>query len=151
VGDGFGWIQQNWFALLQCLGIVGGLVFTGISVRQAANARRAGDHLNLLELHRDLWSKIQERPELARVLEPEVDLVAAPITKAEEEFLNLVIVHFNTGWQLARVGTFVTTGELAKDVRSFFSLPVPSRVWHQTKNARDPSFCEFIERCLRNS
>ena len=37
---------------------MGGLVFTGISIRQAATARKASDLLNLVELHRELWSAI---------------------------------------------------------------------------------------------
>ena len=80
-----------------------------------------------------------------------MDLVANPVTNVEEEFLNLVFVHFNTGWQLAGTGAFVSRDELARDVRSFFSLPLPARVWEQTRHARDSRFCDFIERCLKTA
>jgi len=67
---------------------------------------------------------------------------------AEQEFLNLVIIHFHTGWQLAKEETVVTLKTLKADARNFFNLPIPKSVWKQTRHTRDPKFVKFIEGCL---
>ena len=102
-----------------------------------------------MQQHRELWSEVHRRPELGRILEETADLVAKPITVAERVYLNLVIIHFNTGWQLAREGTLLKLKTLALDARNFFSLPVPRTVWEQTKSVREHQFVAFIDKCLR--
>lgn len=139
------WLSENWFSALQGIGIIGGIAFAAVSLRRETRARRLTDLLTLTSQHRDLWSEVHRRPELSRVLDPRADLLAQPVTKEEENFLLVVIVHFNTGWHLARENTFLSLDVLAQDARSFFSLPIPHAVWHETKRSRDPKFVEFIE------
>ena len=144
------WLKDNWFALLQGLGIVFGLLFTTVTLRRDARGRRRSDALALMQQHRELWSEVHRRKDLNWIFEGTVDLVASALTVAEQEYLNLVIVHFHTGWQLAQEGTVLTLKTLGADARSFFSLPIPKFVWGQTKSTRDPKFVEFIEQCLRS-
>ena len=66
------------------------------------NARKVSDLLTLTAQHRELWNEVYRRPELSRIFATAADLVANPVSVAEERFLNEVIVHFNTGWHLAR-------------------------------------------------
>src|SRR5438552_15988241 len=101
------WLTNNWFSLLQSLGIVGGLFFTAASIRRDTAARRASDLLSLSERHQELWSELYRRPELRRIRSKEVDLVAEPVTGAEDAFLKLVFVHFYVGWLLARTGALL--------------------------------------------
>lgn len=143
------WLNQNWFSFLQSLGIVGGLWFTAAAIRRDTKARKASDLLKLLEQHRELWSDIHRRPELERVLSQELDLVAQPISIAEEEFINLVIVHFHTGWMLSRSGSTNSLAALGKDVVSFFSLPLPRKVWEKTEHKRDAAFVRFVAKCMK--
>ena len=145
------WLEQNWFSLLQSLGIVGGLWFTGLSVRRDARARQASDLLAWTQQHRELWSESHRRPELARTLSPEADLVGRPITVAEEEYVNTIIVYFNAGWSLARRGKLVNLETLAEDVRSFFVLPLPHAIWNRTKRGREAGFVQFVDRCLTDA
>lgn len=144
------WLDQNWFNLIQTFGIVGGLWFTAMTLRQQAQASKNTDLLTLAGQHRELWSEVHRRSDLNRVLHADVDLVAAPITVAEEEFLNTVIQHFNTSWVLARTGVAITTKTLAVDARSFFALPLPRTIFERTKAARDPKFVRFIEAACTN-
>jgi hypothetical protein len=146
------WLQQNWFTLLQSAGIIFGLLFTALTIRRDTKARRATDLLSLAQHHRELWGELHRRPELRRVLENVVDLIAAPITPAEQEFLNVVFVHFYTGWLLAKSGVvaMIPKRAVAADIRSFFSLPIPNAVWQQSRECRDPKFVQFVEKCLRN-
>lgn len=143
------WLKENWPSLLEGIGIIGGLIFTAVSLRRDTRSRRVSDLLTLTEQHRNLWSEVHERDGLRRIYEEDVDLVAGPITDVEEEFLNRVIVHFNTGWLLAREGSLLTLETLASDVRWFFNLPVPRRVWEATKEGRDRRFIQFVETSLK--
>ena len=149
VGTFLAWLDQNWFNLAQTLGIVGGGVVATLTLRRELRARRMGDYLTMVSQHRDLWSEVHRRPDLARLFEAEIDLVAAPITVAEEEYLNLVIDHFHTGWLLATNRIVLKAEVLAADAREFFSLPLPRRIWDKTRRERDPLFVQFVEDALR--
>lgn len=144
-----GWVQQQWFSLVQSLGILGGLVFAGLSSRHEAATREVTSLLTMAEQHRQLWTEASRRPELARLFQEEVDLVACPITRAEEEFLNVMIVHYNTGWELAGRGETVSIKALKIDAKGVFSLPIPKAVWKQTKHLKDPRFARFIDELLQ--
>jgi uncharacterized protein DUF6082 len=143
------WLEANWFPFLQTVGIVGGLVFTAVSIRQSTRARRASDLLALTEQHRELWNEVYSRPGLERIFAAEVDLVGKPITVTEERFLNEVIIHFQMGWQLASAGSLLTLKAMKADVRSFFQLPIPRSVWEQSKHTRDRKFVDFVDACVR--
>ena len=139
------WLTNNWFSLLQSLGIIGGLLFTAISIRRDTAGRRASDLLSLSERHQELWAELYRRPELTRIRNREVDLIAAPLTSAEQDFLRLVLVHFYTGFLLARKGALLQMRALKADVRTFFSLPLPRAVWKDARNEMDPKFVDFVE------
>lgn len=145
------WLKEYWFDLVQTLGIVGGLWFTGAAFCREVRARKMADYLTLVGHHRELWIDAHRRPELARMFTLEVDLVAAPISVMEEEFLNLVIVHFSTGWLMAQQDGLVDKALLKADARAFFSLPIPRVVWERTTHFRDPKFVEFIATALRDT
>jgi hypothetical protein len=142
------WLEQNWFTLLQSIGIIGSVLLTAWGLLRDRRQRRVGDLLTLAAQHRELWSDVHKRPELARVGAKQVDLVAQPISVAEEEFLLLVIVHFWLGWKLAKEGALLSLAVLAKDSQEFFTLPLPHDVWRRTKEGRDPKFVRFIEKSI---
>jgi hypothetical protein len=148
VRDVSAWLFNNWFALLQGVGIVAGLLFTGISLRREAASRRLNAMLTLTAQHRDLWNEVHRRPELGRILSDSVDLVGHPITLAEEEFLNIVFVHFSTGWELSVRHGLISRDAFGEDVRRFFQLPIPKVVWERTKGVREPGFVRFVAECL---
>src|SRR4051812_8992430 len=50
-----------------------------------------------------------------RILLNAVDLEREPLTREEEQFVNLVFVHFATGWTLASKGSFVSLEAMKRD------------------------------------
>lgn len=148
MGDFFPWLEQNWFTVVQSTGIIGSILLTAVVLRSDRRTRRISDLLTLAAHHRDLWGDMHRRPELARVARAEVDLVASPITTAEEEYLLLVIMHFYTGWMVAREGSLVTLDIMAQDAGEFFLLPLPAIVWAQTRGQRDPKFVRFVDKAI---
>ncbi len=151
VGIFTAWLEQHWFNLVQTLGIVASSLLATVTLRRESRARRLGDYLTVIEQHRELWSEAHRRPDLARLFQPELDLIAAPVTVAEEEYLNLVIDHFHTGWLLARSGVVLRLEVLEADAREFFRLPLPRRVWEMTRGRRDPKFVRFVEKELKTN
>jgi hypothetical protein len=144
------WVDGNWFNVIQTVGIIGSLWLATGAANRDARAKEIENLLSLSEHHRELWQAIPQRKDLERVLQTDANVRLAPPTVAESEFLNLVIVHFQTGWWIARAGGMTTLKEMKVDVRGFFSLPLPRVVWEKTKALRNQRFVSFVQRALRS-
>ena len=87
------WLQVNVAGLLNTVGIVGGLLFTAFSFRDARRERELSNLIALTAAHREIWSQLRGELELARVIDDSADLVHAPATKEEEVFITSLILH----------------------------------------------------------
>ena len=141
----FQWAAQNWFSLFESAGIIGGLLFTAITVHADAQARRIGNLITLTQHHEEIWTHLYTRPELARVLDQTVNLKLALVTDEEKLFVNLLILHLNSAYHAMRVGMFIKPEGLQRDIQMFFSLPIPKTVWETTKQFQDEDFVRFVE------
>jgi hypothetical protein len=139
------WVEQNWFSFLQSAGIIGGLLFTAVTLRTDAQARRIGNLIAITQHQREIWTHIYTRPDLARVLDKSADLKAAPVTEAEELFVNFLILHLNSAYHAMQAGMFIKPEGLQRDIRIFFSLPIPKAVWNSAKLFQDEHFVRFVE------
>jgi hypothetical protein len=147
--EGIAWIEHNWFVLLQSVGIIAGLVFTGVTLRLDVKSRRVSNLIELTEGHRDIWSQFYRRPELARVLNPHVDLSSAPVTEEERIFVSFLILHLSSTYHALHHGLTMDPEGLRQDIRRFFSLPIPHAVWEKVHALQDRAFVKFVEACLR--
>lgn len=147
--EGAAWFGNNWFIFLQSAGIIGSLLFTGISIGIDARARRVSNLLTLTQQHRDIWENLYARPELIRVLDPAANLPHDPVTTAEEVFVILLILHLNAAYRAIRGGFLRGPDELQRDVQTFFSLPIPRIVWERAKNFQDKDFVRFVDAARR--
>jgi hypothetical protein len=139
------WIGQNWLALIQTCALAGGLLFTGMAVLLDARARRVGNLIELTQQHRDLWERLYEQPQLARILDPAADLTRSPVSAEEETFVIFLILHLSNTYYAMRAGFFQKLRGLHKDIERFFSLPIPRAVWNKVKDLQDESFVRFVE------
>lgn len=144
------WVDSNWFNVIQTVGIVGGLSLTRAAANREARAKEIENLLALSEQHRELWKEIPRRKNMARVFQRDTDPLSTPATVEETEFLNLVIVHFQTGWCIAKTGGLMTLAEMKADVRNFFNLPLPCAVWENTKHSRNKAFVRFVEKAMKS-
>ena len=143
----FPWIIENAFTLLNAIGIVGGLLFTGYSLHSETKTRRVANLLALTEAHRNIWKEHLKYPQLSRVLEPRVDRSKEPITRKEEIFVNLVIQHLSVVFHTMQDELTIKPEGWRRDVASFFSLPIPLHVWERLKVAQNDRFVAFVEAC----
>jgi hypothetical protein len=145
------WFTGNWFIFLQNAGIIGGLLFSGLSLRADTRAWRATNLIAITQNHREIWTQLYTRPELSRILSAHVVLRKKPVTLEEELFVRLLILHLNTSYQAAREGVFTTPERLCADIQHFFSLPIPHAVWQKEKPMQDGDFVGFVESSIKAS
>lgn len=143
------WVDGNWFNAIQTAGIIGSLWLAMAAANRDAKAKEIENLLSLSEQHRELWKTVPQRKDLVRIFQPDADVLLIPVAVEEAEFLNLVIVHFQTGWWIAKAGGITTLKELRTDARSFFALPLPRAVWEKTKQNRNKEFVRFIEKSIK--
>ena len=141
------WWGQNWFNLLQTIVLTGGLVFTGLALRDETRERRIANLLTLTENHREIWTNLFEFPELAHVLDESADLAKNPTNTKERLFVTLVIHHLHSTFQSMKNDLVIKPESLCRDVAAFFRLPIPGSVWTQLKHLQDDDFVAFVESC----
>jgi hypothetical protein len=139
------WLLQNWFTLLNAVGIVGSLVFTAFSLRSETKTRRIANLLVITQNHREIWSELYKRPELARVLNAGVDLKVEPVRLEEELFVNFLLLHLSAAYRAMKDDVFVKQEGLREDIRRFFSLPIPAAIWEKLKPLQDDDFAAYLE------
>lgn len=145
--DFSGWVAQNWFTLLQSIGIVASLVFTAVSLRADTKTRRVDNLFVITENHREVWTRFADRPGLRRVLDVVADPRQEQITSEEEIFVNSVLFHLNGVFYAQKAGLAFGIEGLRRDVRWFLSLPIPRAVWGKTKALQNADFVAFVEMC----
>ena len=142
------WFGTNWFDILQSIGIVAGLLFTGAALRLDEKTRRITNLIEITKEHREIWSELYSRPELARISEASVNLTQTTITPEEELFVSLLILHLNSAYHAMKAGVYMKPDGLREDVQKFFSRPIARAVWEKTKALQDADLVRFVEACL---
>lgn len=146
--EGWRWLVQHAYTILQGAGIIGGLFYTALGFQREGTARRMANQIALTNQHRDIWEQLYERPELGRILEPQLNLKKHPPTRQEILFVNLLILHLNNWVQAIEKRELDRPEGLRKDVREFFALPIPRFVWNQQRRLHNESFVNFMNSCL---
>ena len=143
------WLNSNWSSVVGGVGIIGSLLFTAAYFRQDSKNRVVSNLLAVEERHRALWSEAQQRQDLQRIFSCKADVLAKPLSTEEDVFLKRIILHFETGWRLAKIMNWGEMKLLARDAGSFFSLPLPCAAWEKAKEFRNPQFVRFVERAMK--
>jgi hypothetical protein len=143
----WGWAGENAFELISAVGVIGGLLFTAISLRDESKTRRIANLLSITANHRELWKTMLGNAELKRIHDTSADLAKQPVTAAERIFVNLVIQHIHSVYRTMNDHLVVNVQGLRRDVAQFFSLPIPRMVWEQIKVVQNDDFVSFVESC----
>lgn len=100
--------------------------------------------------HRALWQEAENREELKNVfLDAPLPARGCALSVAETEYLNRVILFYQTSWRIAGLVDRAELELLSMDAGEFFSLPRPRAVWEKTKRFKNPYFIRFVERALK--
>jgi hypothetical protein len=151
-----GWFSENWFNVLSSLTGVGGLWFAGFAIHrdaqargEEAKARRFSNQIAVTANHREVWKELFRAPELRRVIEPSADIKAKPVTAEEEFFVQMVIANASLMYEALKDELVTRQEGFRRDLRSFFSLPIPRAVWAESKLLQNQDFAAFIESTLK--
>lgn len=143
----FHWLVENWFTLLNAVGVIGGLFFTGFSLRSETKTRQISNLITLTKNHREIWAELLRNPKLARVLNAAPNRVKPSVSCEEEVFVSLVIQHLNSVYRAMGDDLAIKPEKLRQDVGWFFALPIPQAVWVKLKVLQDDDFVKFVEAC----
>ena len=141
------WLGHNWIDLISVVGVVGSLLFTGYSLHSETKTRRIANLLSLTQGHREIWKQMFSNPQLIRILDPDAEISAKPVTQQEEIFVNLVIQHLSVVFHTMRDELTIKPEGLRRDVWWFFSLPIPLAVWKELQVFQNGRFVTFVEAC----
>ncbi len=145
----FHWVNEHGYDLLEAGGIIASLLFTAASFRREDRSRKISNLLALTAEHRDIWTALYQRPELARVLDAQAGLTKQPVTNDEALFITFLLLHLSATFRGMKAGMFVTRQALEKDIRWFLSLPIPNAVWQKSKGLLEADFTAYVDGCLR--
>ena len=143
------WLAENWFDLFSSVGVISGLWFTAVSFHAEAKTRRIANLLALTANYREVWKEFFRSPQLARVIDPSADVIALPVTKSEELFVDLVISHINSVFYASNDKLVIQWEGWRRDIAQFLSLPVPKAVWSKSKLLQNQDFAAFIDSSLK--
>jgi hypothetical protein len=128
--------------------LIGSLLLTAFEVFHLVKAHQISNLLTITRDHREIWSQVYFRPELARVLQRNLDLQLNPVSDAEALFVTFIILHLKASHKANIKKMLVTPEAIEKDVSWFFSLPIPLAVWQSSKEFQDEDFRRFVESAL---
>jgi len=114
-------------------------------LHEEAEARRVANLFTITKSHREIWTFVIERPELARVLSAKPGIEKRPITEAERRFVLFLILHLASSFEARKHGMFFFVHGLRRDVYEFFQLPIPRAVWTDFHRYQEPDFVRFVE------
>lgn len=117
-------------------------------MRKDERARKIGNLIAVKQQYREIWEKLYDHPKFFRILKSEVDLKRQPITEEERLLVKFIIFNLDTIYRSMKSGVFVHLEGLQKDVREFYSLPIPKAVWEKIKPYQDAEFVRFVENAL---
>ena len=143
-----GWAEKHGIEVLQTASLLVGLFTAVHSVRTDTKERKIGNLFALTNAHREIWSRLYERSELARVLMVSVNLNREPVTAEEELFVHTLILHLRAAFKARKLGMQFDDDAVAADIRQFLNRSIPREVWEKSKVFQDADFIAFVERSL---
>jgi hypothetical protein len=139
------WLHQNWFQLVQTVGIISSLVYAGRNLRVTLRAQQVDNLFRLTNAQRELYSRLFDKEELRRVFDSDVNLDQNPITYEERLFLTQAILHFSLAKRASDHDAVLPMDGLERDAKSFFNLPLTKKVWNEIKAVQNSDLVEMVD------
>ena len=139
------WCIEHGKETLESTGLIISLSLAAGSYRAEARERRITNLMAVADAHRELWAEMLEKPDLARILKRHVNLVEQPVSVVEERFVHLLITHLAVTYRAMKTKVLPGLSGLKTDVKEFFALPIPAKVWKWSRRFQEADFIEFVE------
>lgn len=135
-------------ALLEPVAIVAGLGFSSWTAWRLACVHQISTLVAITKSHRELWSRLYESPELARVTDPRAKLKEKPVSLEERVFVLLLVLHAYSVFEAGRLRVLRRPPRQDEDLAAVFSSPVARFVWEETRDYQDPRFRAYVDSLL---
>jgi hypothetical protein len=138
-------------AIMGCLepvGIIAGLVFSGVVLRNDIRERRLQNRIKIVEGYREIWSALMRDPSLERILRSDVDLTMAPLTAGEDRLVRFIFHNMMIAYDMQATGQLGDIGDFEKDAAEFLAQPIPRAVWKEIARFQPQKFRSFVEKLL---
>lgn len=139
------WFIAHWSGLLGDIGIVAGLLFSGLGFWTDVRVRRAQTSMDVYKLHRELWMYYDEHADLHGLFEADRDMAVVPLTAKEAHFVSFLLNHIRATFDGRNAGIYVQPECFEKDVREVFSFPAFRHAWKKAKKYHDAKFVALID------
>lgn len=136
---------EDW---LEPIGIIAGLFFSGIALRNDTRARRIENHIKISERYREIWSAQMDNPKLDRILLSGIDLTAHPVVPAEDRMVRFIFQNILLAFEARQAGQLGDIGNFEKDVAEFVCKPIPKAVWKEIARFQPAIFRKFVDSLL---
>jgi hypothetical protein len=143
------WLIEHWAGTVESTGIIGGLFFTGLSLRIDARTRRAETLIEITKQHRELWTYFHDHEELGALFDAERKIDDDPVTSQEAAFVNLLLNHLRATFHAHNARIYSHAENLPIDIRVFLSYPATRHVWDTQRKWHDRRFVAFVEESAR--
>lgn len=120
------------------------LIYAIRAFNSSYNLSRANFTYQLIQSHRDLWSKIHAL-NLTRITDPNAD--PSTITSDEERYIIFLILHIEASFEAHRTNVLRVNRYSLVDIGEIFLLPLPKLVWSRIEMVNDKEFVKFIKFC----
>jgi hypothetical protein len=134
--------------MLAPVGIIAGLFFSGISLRDSNRTRKLENQIRLADGYRDIWTALLKDEKLNRIRQSSVDLAKAPITPSEDRLVRFIFQNIFLAFEARRSGQLGEIGDLEKDVENFLTYTIPRAVWKEIARFQPEAFRRFVEKRL---
>jgi hypothetical protein len=136
--------------ILNAIGVVAGLLFTGLSFQKDSKARRMENFISITEHHRDIWTLVLDRPGLKRILRDDVDLEEQSVTDEEQLVSTLIILHVQIVHEGVKANLInLEKAGLERDLRALLRRPVLKEVWARIRDFQNKDFIRYVDRIVR--
>lgn len=135
-------------AMLEPIAIVAGLAFSSWTAWRLACVNQVSTLVAITKSHRELWGRLYERPDLARVTDPRATLKEKPVSLEERLFVLLLILHAYSVFEAGRLRVLRRPPRQDEDLAAVFSSPVARVVWDEVREYQDPRFRAYLDSLL---
>jgi len=135
-------------AILEPIAILAGLGFSSWTAWRLACVHQISTLVAITKSHRELWGRLYESPELARVTDPRAMLTEKPVTLEERLFVLLLILHAYSVFEAGRLHVLRRPPRQDEDLAAVFSSPVARLVWQEAREYQDPRFRSYLDALL---
>jgi hypothetical protein len=151
------WFAENWLNLSTALAIMGSWWSSIFALRKQtkamesdAKSRRVANQIALTANYCEIKKVFLRYPELlSRVTDPTADVAKQPVTPAEEAYVNMVMSQTNSVYEALKDDLLTKQDGARRDVKDFFTLPIPKAVWQKAKPLQNHDFVAFIDSSLK--